>query len=735
MKPERMAANQLGGSVQTDVARPGVDTRADTARRARKRRRPSGEPPPLPRTLARTGRYWLGLAAIVLLAWGGVLVSGEAAVAATRVDLAVLRGLARLRAPLLTDLARAIEFVGSDVVLRVLRWAALLVLVFFRRFRHLFVFFGSILAAGGIVTLAAGFIVRPRPLGLDTLISWEGPSQPSRPVAALAVTLIGICYSLLPAGRARTIGKWGTAVFLTLFSLSRLYLGVEHPSDVVVSIIIGVAVPLVAFRLLVPNEVFPVKYGRGRAAHLDVTGARGHAIKRALEEQLGLNVVEMKPFGLGGSGGSTPLRLRVEGEPHEYLFAKLYARNHLRADRWYKLGRTLLYGRLEDEGTFQTVRRLVQYEDYLLRVMRDAGLNVPETYGFAEITPEREYVLVTSFVEGSTELLEAEVTDEIIDDALRMVRALWDAGVAHRDVKPSNVLVRDNRVYLIDVAFGEVRPSPWRQAVDLANMMLVLAFRSTPDQVYERALQFFTPEEIAEAFAATHGVTMPSQSRNLLRKAQGNLLARFRDLAPRRRPLSIQRWSWRRVALSLAVVSSTVLAVSITAGSMGGLGLLTAPETPILRTPYCERLSNQLLLMAQSVPAAAKLPCLGSIPPGWSYDSLRARDGSSEFVLGYGSVGPRSLTVTLRRRCDPTGADQVPSDEPGARRFERIRAVGANFAADRFYIFRGGCVVYRFDFFGTRGGSLVNELSLALDFVSRESLAENLREETGLSLE
>ena len=52
----------------------------------------------------------------------------------------------------------------------------------------------------------------------------------------------------------------------------------------------------------------------------------------------------MKPVGLAGSGGSTPLRLTVEGDPNTYLFGKLYAMNHVRADRWYKLGRTLLTG-------------------------------------------------------------------------------------------------------------------------------------------------------------------------------------------------------------------------------------------------------------------------------------------------------------------------------------------------------------------------------------------------------
>jgi hypothetical protein len=71
--------------------------------------------------------------------------------------------------------------------------------------------------------------------------------------------------------------------------------------------------------------------------------------------------VAIKPFNLAGSGGSTPLRITVKGDPQTYLFAKLYLATHLRSDRWYKLCRTVLYGQLEDEKAFNTVRRLVQY--------------------------------------------------------------------------------------------------------------------------------------------------------------------------------------------------------------------------------------------------------------------------------------------------------------------------------------------------------------------------------------
>ena len=97
----------------------------------------------------------------------------------------------------------------------------------------------------------------------------------------------------------------------------------------------------------------------------------------ACEDQLGLVVTEVKPFGLAGSAGSTPLRITVDGDPPQQLFGKLYAKTHLRSDRWYKLGRELLYGRLEDEKPFNTVRRLVQQEDYALSLMQRAGLPSP----------------------------------------------------------------------------------------------------------------------------------------------------------------------------------------------------------------------------------------------------------------------------------------------------------------------------------------------------------------------
>ncbi|MBW3574236.1 MAG: phosphatase PAP2 family protein [Actinobacteria bacterium] len=564
------------GQVQGDVgASPGLAVVSRTGRR----RRPSGEAPPLPHPINASGWFYLSVLAAIALGWLLLyLGTGTSPFrAVVRADIAVLQQIEALRTDALTAVMLDLHALGSQWVVRVLRWGTLLALIVLRRFRHLAVFLGLTLVVTAGTATSSLVVGRLRPVDVAILGHWDGYSHPSAPVAALGLSLMGVLYTLVPGGRWRNRAKWIAGAPIVALCIARLYLAVDHPSDILVGAVLGMAVPVVAFRLLTPNEIFPVSYRRGRTAHLDIGGARGDAIALALYQQLGLTVVDVQPFHLEGSAGSTPLLLRVsrssDGEEAQ-LFGKLYAREHLRSDRWYKLGRAILYGRLEDEGTFSSVRRLVEYEDYLLRVMGDAGLPVPLSYGFVEITPEREYLMVTEFLAGAEELDDAEVDDAVIDSGLAAVRRMWDTGLAHRDIKPANVLVRNGKVMLIDLAFATVRPSPWRQAVDLTNMMLTLALRSSAEQVYERALLLFSPDDIAEALAASRSVTIPSQLRHRLASDGRNLLARFCALAPERAPISIQRWSIRRIGLTLGVVGAVAFAVGLFALSLHTTGLL-----------------------------------------------------------------------------------------------------------------------------------------------------------------
>jgi tRNA A-37 threonylcarbamoyl transferase component Bud32 len=538
------------------------------------RRRPSGEPPPLPRPVTPGTGAFMVAGVLVTLLWVALTTDVGVRVV-TRVDLVVLDALARLRTDALVDVADRVTALDSVWTLRIVGWTTLIVLVVVRRFQHLFAALAVFLLVSLLNGLLAMALGRMRPAGIEILGSWDGYAHPSLPVAGIALASTVAVFTLAPRGRWRTRAAWVAGAAIVLVAIARLLLAVDHPTDVAAALVTGVALPAVALRLLTPEEAFPVTYRRGVRAHLDVGGRRGEAIRAAIASEVGVRVVDVEPFGQASSAGSTPLRLDVVDEGTErQLFGKFYASTHLWSDRWYKLARTVRYGRLEDERPFNTVRRLVEYEDHMLRVLRDAGLPTPEPYGIVEITPDREYLILTEFLAGAVHITKGEVTDGTIDDALQCVRQLWDAGLAHRDIKPGNVLVRDYRVLLIDVAFAEVRPTPWRQAVDLANMMLTLALCTSAETVYQRALSVFSPGEIGEAFAASRGVTIPSELRSLLRRRDDDLLARFRELAPPTPPVAIQRWSLRRGVLTLAVVTGAALVIALVTVNLRLAGLV-----------------------------------------------------------------------------------------------------------------------------------------------------------------
>ena len=212
-------------------------------------------------------------------------------------------------------MADGINVAGSGWGATVLGLSVVALIIAFRRWRHLAVFVGSLLFLEVAGRWIYDGLSRPRPYGVPVIGSWAGYASVSPPVAFLTFCLMGAVYCLAVPGRARSRAKTAAAAVVAVFALARLYLGVDHPDDVLLGAALAVAIAVTAFRYFTPSEVFPVAYRRGRAAHVDVTGRRGEAIRRAVADQLGLDRDRDQAGRPGVLGGLDPAAAAGPGRP------------------------------------------------------------------------------------------------------------------------------------------------------------------------------------------------------------------------------------------------------------------------------------------------------------------------------------------------------------------------------------------------------------------------------------
>src|SRR5438477_13081922 len=104
-------------------------------------------------------------------------------------------------------------------------------------------------------------------------------------------------------------------------------------------------------------------------------------------------------------------------------------------------------------------------------------------------------------------------------------------------------------------------------------MMLVHAMRHSLEIVYGQALEVCGDDDIARAYPAPRGITIPSQPRTEIRKDGRDLVGAFRALAPPSAPIRIQRWSLRRLGVTVGAILGGVIAISLLWGNLNAVGL------------------------------------------------------------------------------------------------------------------------------------------------------------------
>ena len=177
-----------------------------------------------------------------------------------------------------------------------------------------------------------------------------------------------------------------------------------------------------------------------------------------------------------------------------------------------------------------------------------------------------------------------------------------------------------------------------------------------------------------------------------------------------------------------------LLALAVIGGSTGCASDTTATtELPTCATGD-QTASNGVILMAQSVPTASWVPCLRTtLPLGWTFQHLDARNGISRFWLNSDRAGQKAIEVRLEKSCTTSGATEIHSDREGMRRLERVTMTTPQFHGKRYYVFPGGCITFVFQLGGdsdNRGEPLALATQ-AVGAVSRADLLQQVHDESG----
>jgi undecaprenyl-diphosphatase len=206
------------------------------------------------RGIARVARNFYATLGIFLLAGALVAVSGTYAFArfASHVssgrtqafDDAVLRWVADHRSPALEPVMLEITFLGTGtVVITIVAVSALFLWLTKHRYSAVLLLIATL---GSIVLnnlLKMGF-GRPRPQLFDWgthVVSWSFPSGHAMSAAVVYGTVAYLAARLQTRHLHRVMTLLVAALLIVLIGVTRLYLGVHYPSDVIAGVIIGLA--------------------------------------------------------------------------------------------------------------------------------------------------------------------------------------------------------------------------------------------------------------------------------------------------------------------------------------------------------------------------------------------------------------------------------------------------------------------------------------------------------------
>ncbi len=186
---------------------------------------------------------WLGAASLfagVFLKMTSELLENEV----QGIDSVILTSIASIRRPWLTSIAVDVTALGSITLVALISFIAFCVLLSLKDRLAAWQLLLNSAGAGLLALVTKNFIERTRPENVTHLVQVSGfsyPSGHSLVSASLYLTIAILTAHHLPTTKGRVRLYCLAVAVISLVGLSRMYLGVHYPTDVVSGISLGVA--------------------------------------------------------------------------------------------------------------------------------------------------------------------------------------------------------------------------------------------------------------------------------------------------------------------------------------------------------------------------------------------------------------------------------------------------------------------------------------------------------------
>jgi hypothetical protein len=168
------------------------------------------------------------------------------------------------------------------------------------------------------------------------------------------------------------------------------------------------------------------------------------------------------------------------------------------------------------------------------------------------------------------------------------------------------------------------------------------------------------------------------------------------------------------------------IALALAAGTLAGCTVAIEPG------PDCTDAGDAtLVLLAQAVPTSTLLPCVATVPTGWSYAGGQTRDGEGTLRLLSSQGGAGIIDLVLTEACDPGDAPAVPPrpEELGARVYDAPTSLDP-LRGVRYVVFEGGCASISYTFPTGIPAARALEATHAFSYVARADVVAAVAADT-----